>query len=87
MLRYWVAGAQKAVCVQGVVESASFPAVPVGRQMYPARQSLLLPHTLRQNRASVDRGAHSPSSRQISSAVQSFVGPFGQASSVDVIDP
>jgi hypothetical protein len=77
---YWGVGEQKAVWVQGVAESAMLPAVPVGRQMYPPRQSLLLPHTLAQNRISVDLGAHRPSSRQISSAVQSLVGPFGQAS-------
>jgi hypothetical protein len=48
--------------------------------MYPPRQSLSDPQTWAQKRISVARGAQTPSSRQISSAVQSFVGPFGQAS-------
>ncbi len=47
--------------------------------MYPPRQSPLFPQTKAQKRISVERGAQRPSSRQISSAVQSFVGPFGQA--------
>src|SRR5665213_365512 len=53
-------GEQNAVWVHGVADSATAPAVPVGRQTYPLRQSLLLPQTKAQNRISLERGAHTP---------------------------
>src|SRR6185312_487144 len=70
-----LAGTQTAVCAQGVEDSKNAPSTPVGRQSYPLRQSLLLEQVSVQYRTSVERGAQSPESRQISSAVQSFVGP------------
>jgi hypothetical protein len=53
-------GEQNAVWVHGIADNATAPAVPVGRQTYPPRQSLSLPQTKAQNRISLERGAQTP---------------------------